>query len=390
MKNSINVSAVGTKVNVFLNGVLHTKDCGDMETANAMMASILKAKENPTDDAVGEVLEFMNRNILIARKGGLVFEPETGNVYLEGFNTPMPELLVDTIERYVENNFPVKAIHNFWKLLMANPDRRVREDLFKFIHTHDFSLTDEGYMVVYKAVSYMNHSDNDLASFVSNQYLHVKKDWGTSPNKYVVYEDIYGELSITKVSTFEGWDLDKKEVVEVGNLGELFNNIDNLISDNSSVFTDMYSHKMDIRLGTPVVIERKECDADFSRDCSYGLHVGATKYVANFGGSGAPVLVCLVNPMNVVAVPQYDHSKMRVCEYFPFALATRDDDGKIDIINQPYFEEEYASIEEEQLSDLLDKVRNEETEIALNAPSDERELDDIIHILESRVINLNV
>ena len=60
---------------------------------------------------------------------------------------------------------------------MLNPDVRVRTVLFDFISTHDFVLTDKGYMVVYKAVYDVKEDgvNTSFAEYISNRYLHVKK-----------------------------------------------------------------------------------------------------------------------------------------------------------------------------------------------------------------------
>jgi hypothetical protein len=392
--NLITGMRVGTKVNLMINGTLHSKECGDNEVAKIFFTRLLEVKADPTDENVESLYEFLNKNIRVAKMAGFEYDPQKGETYMEGFNTPVPELLVDTIEDYLENGYPVESITNFWKLLMANPDKRVREDLFKFIATHDFSLTEKGYMVVYKTVDYMNMVTQDVASFVSNAYLKVRKDWGTSAGKYVVYKDFDGdfaddfELKLTKKVTFAKWDVDEKAVELVGNLDDLQKNLDTLINDGaSSVFTDLHTHKMEIKLGEPVKFNREECDADPKVSCSYGLHVGATSYVQSFANSNSVVLVCLVNPMNVMAVPEYDNSKMRVCEYYPFALATFED-RKIDIIEQKYFEYDYVSHEEEELTRLLEASEDDVRQTAMNADDDDRDYEEYVSILEARVIDL--
>jgi len=388
--NKVTGNKIGTKVNLFINGVLHSKECGVNEAADLFFTEILKTIKDPTDENVEGLYEFLNKNIRIAKMAGFEFDVSTGETYMEGFNTPVPQLLVDTIKDYLDNNFPIESITNFWKLLMANPDHRVREDLFKFIATHDFSLTQKGYMIVYKTVDYMNMVTQDVASFVSNAYLKVRKDWGTSPSKYVVYADGDGEdfeLKLTKKVTFNKWDVEEKGVELVGNLNDLQKNLDSLIEDGeSSVFTDLHTHEMEIRLGEPVKFDRSECDADPKVSCSYGLHVGATDYVQRFANSNSVVLVCLVNPMNVMAVPEYDTSKMRVCEYYPFALATFED-RKIDIIEQKFFEYDYVSHEEKDLNEILSSKEDVRV-TAINADEDERDYDEYLTILESRVIDI--
>jgi hypothetical protein len=135
---------------------------------------------------------------------------------------------------------------------------------------------------------------------------------------------------------------------------------------------------------------RHNCDSDPRIDCSYGLHVGATSYVNAFADNGNAVLVCLVNPANVVAVPENDNSKMRVSEYFPIALATYID-GKIDIVEQSYFESDYQSHEEDKLEEMIAKVQNEEKPLAAaqNAEEEERPLSELQKILETRLLDLN-
>jgi hypothetical protein len=245
-------------------------------------------------------------------------------------------------------------------------------------------------MVVYKTVDYMNMVSQDIASFVSNAYLKVRKDWSTSASKYVVYKDFTGEdfeLKLTKKVTFAKWDLETKAVEFVGNLNDLQKNLDSLIDEGaSSVFTDLHTHKMEIRLGEAVKFDRSECDADPRKSCSYGLHVGATSYVESFANTNSVVLVCLVNPMNVMAVPEYDNSKMRVCEYYPFALATFED-RKIDIIEQKFFEYDYVNIEEKDLNEIL-SVQYDVRDTAMNADEDERDYEEYRTILEARSIDL--
>lgn len=397
----VNISLVksGNVVNISLDGKLHQKICGSSQEADTLFRTALKAKENPTDENILAIRGLLNEKTRVAIMAGLENDPETGEVYLAGFNTPIPETLVEVIKEYHENEYPLEPIMNFWKLLMLNPDTRIRTVLFDFIKTHDFVLTDNGYMVVYKAVyEKKNEQDADetrFAEFISNRYLHVKKTWKESPKKHIVYRKIEDDtFNSAQVNTVEKWDEKEKGVEVLGNLQELFDAIFNSGDENEEkkvpVFTDMHTKKMHIELGQPVKQDRKECDADFRRDCSNGLHVGATKYVENFAGSTGKILVCYVNPANVVAVPDYDHSKMRVCEYFPFAIATYED-RKIDVIEQAYFESDYCEYELDELEKQVQKIQAEEPPIekAINAENDEeRPMSELMRIIESRIIDI--
>lgn len=397
MKN-INGVKIGNCVKISINGKLHQKNCGNPIEADTLFRAVLKAKDNPSDENIKVLRSLLNEKLRIALMAGLETDPETNEVYLAGFNTPVPVTLVEVAKEYHENGYPIDAIINFWKLLMLNPDKRVRTVLFDFIKTHDFVLTDAGYMVVYKAVydhEEKKEVDTSFSEFVSNRYLHVKKTWKESPKNYVVYKDINEDsFGITNIKTAEKWDEEDREIEVLGNLAELFDaifntNIEVEEKQNVPVYTDMHSNSMRIVLGEPVKMERKECDADFRRDCSNGLHVGATRYVENFANGSSTILVCYVNPANVVAVPDYDHSKMRVSEYFPFAVATYDN-GKIDIIEQAYFESDYSEYEIEELEAQVEKLQAEELpiETAMNAEAEERSMSELMKIIESRLLDI--
>ena len=448
--NFITGNKVGSRVNVNINGKLHSKDCGVEEGAILFFKAVLEAKADPSDQNMNKLYEFLNKNIRIAKAGGFEFDIESGVTFMEGFNTPVPEDILNTVEEYVEKGYPVQSITNFWKLLMANPDKRVREDLFKFIQTHDFSITDEGYMVVYKTVDFLLKVEKDLASFASNSYLKIKDKWKEAPSTYTIYkewstetriveEDVcieepydeaedcgmthdefyeeYGhepdyqegeyetqqveidvrtfEYKFTKQDTLDKWLFSGKDVEYVGNVQTIMDTLAEIEEENQSVYTDKHTHTMEIKLGVPVKMDRTACDADPKRDCSYGLHVGATSYVEQFRGYNrrnsdddkSPVLVCLVNPMHVVAVPEYDHSKMRVAEYYPFARGLVVN-GEIDIVENKYFPSDYKVHEEKELAEMLRVNQDNVRPTAMNAEEDDRDMDEYLKVLESRVIDL--
>jgi len=394
MKN-INVWKIGNTIKICIGGKLQQKNCGSPKEADELFRLGLKTRENPSDENLKAIRCFLNEKTRIAMLAGLEADAETGEVYLAGFNTPIPNTLVEVIKEYHENQYPLEAIMNFWKLLMINPDERVRTSLFDFITTHDFVLTDKGYMVVYKAVYRKNEVDNSFSEFISNRFLHVKKTWKESPKNYLVYrKEDDNSLAITKVETAEKWNESECGVEVLGNLNDLFNSIfnsDNKVGEvSTALYTDMHSRTMTIELGVPVKMERKECDSDPAQDCSYGLHCGATAYVERFANSGESViLVCLVNPAHVVAVPNYDHSKMRVAEYFPYAFATYTD-GKIDIIEEAFFEADYQEYELEELEEQIAKVKANQLpiETAIKAEQESRPMSELMKMLENRLVDI--
>ena len=79
-------------------------------------------------------------------------------------------------------------------------------------------------------------------------------------------------------------------------------------------YTDCYTGKISNAIGRTVTMERSKVTYDPRTTCASGLHVCSYSYLANFGG--ARIVICEVEPHNVVSVPvDYAYAKMRCCEY---------------------------------------------------------------------------
>lgn len=81
-------------------------------------------------------------------------------------------------------------------------------------------------------------------------------------------------------------------------------------------YKDLHSGRFDNRPGVIHEMPRNRISDDPNHACHVGFHVGALEYARSFGGADSRVVVCKVNPADVVCVP-YDenHQKMRVCKY---------------------------------------------------------------------------
>lgn len=79
---------------------------------------------------------------------------------------------------------------------------------------------------------------------------------------------------------------------------------------------DIHSGTMDNSVGKKLRIDPWQVEANRDVTCAKGLHVCSRSYLPHFGGSGSRVVICKVNPADVVAVPNdYNNAKMRVCAY---------------------------------------------------------------------------
>lgn len=83
--------------------------------------------------------------------------------------------------------------------------------------------------------------------------------------------------------------------------------------DGKFVSSFQYPHD----IGTVVEMPRERCDRNPNNTCSKGLHVCSREYLGSTGTSGGTrLVVCKVNPRDVVAVPNdYNNTKMRTCRY---------------------------------------------------------------------------
>lgn len=81
-------------------------------------------------------------------------------------------------------------------------------------------------------------------------------------------------------------------------------------------YTDCYSGKFSNKPGTENKMPRNKISDDPKVACHEGFHVGALSYAKSFGPDNRRIVICKVNPADVVCVP-YDSSqqKMRVCRY---------------------------------------------------------------------------
>ena len=81
-----------------------------------------------------------------------------------------------------------------------------------------------------------------------------------------------------------------------------------------SNWKDVHSNTMCNKPGTTVWMQRHNVDDDKNKTCSSGLHVCSKGYLSQFGGSR--VVLCKVNPRDVVSVPvDYGATKLRCNEY---------------------------------------------------------------------------
>jgi hypothetical protein len=297
-------------------------------------------------------------------------------LYMKGINITVPEFLALEFAKRRDNQEDLSAMMNFWRLCALNPDPRCREDLYKFLINNDLTLTPSGYFVAYRNVNVKNEGLRERNEFVAEQWLKIKTQ-KRGPKNFVVvwnYEDEEFELmhedkwSNVNDETYEAdkgyededgfWveEWEEEDLYEYqGSLQELYVEFVNLEASEQTVYTDGYTGRMEIILGQPVKIDRKQCDANPDRTCSRGLHAANSSWLTS-GYFGSVGLAVLINPMHVIAVPYTDGGKLRCCEYLPIATIEYNDEGKVIPIDTNTFELEYAEYTQEELEDLIENT----------------------------------
>lgn len=81
-------------------------------------------------------------------------------------------------------------------------------------------------------------------------------------------------------------------------------------------YLDKWSHTYKNEVGAVMEMPRQDVDDNRENTCSVGFHVGRFEYANDYAGSDGRMMVCKVNPKDVVSVPpDYDCSKLRTCRY---------------------------------------------------------------------------
>lgn len=258
----------------------------------------------------------------------------------------------------------IQSFINFWTLCSQNPDERARNNMFWFLEKYGLSITQSGLFVGYRNVvvkkegELFNLKDSKT---ISNLYINLKFEGKNAEDITLYrltnttdetdtflksYEDELPEFDYNADGRviIETNDFDEYSVYYIEEIGNLKDCYKKLSEQNiSTIFTDSYTGKFNIKIGEPVTMDRNLCDSNQEHTCSSGLHVSGKEWLQNnyFGDVG---LMVLVNPADVVAVPPKDsYGKMRTCAYYPIKTVTYDDiTQKIKEENIPYgFEDDF-------------------------------------------------
>lgn len=258
-----------------------------------------------------------------------LFKVVDNSLYRVGVNLSIPEdLAIEYVKAYSEykqavakyatldelHEFtPFKSLDNFWMWCALNPNPASREDLFRFLQHHGMPITSQGMFLAYRRVVSLNRTAaKDLIEFVSNSYVKVKTIWRMEPANYFVVSK-GGQYHISPVIDGD----------VVGKLDKLYEEL----RDQEQQFTDNHTHTMDYRIGVEARIDRHQGNQSNQVSCSRGLHVASKAY--DYSGFGDTPILVVVNPMDVLAVPQGEDGKLRTCAFTPIAVLDDNDENSL-------------------------------------------------------------
>lgn len=113
-------------------------------------------------------------------------------------------------------------------------------------------------------------------------------------------------------------------------------------------FKDKHTQTVDNSVGQKPKMPRGLVNDDCEVGCSDGYHAGSIEYVRGFRGGDDVIVICKINPADVVSIPKdCDQQKLRCCEYEVIGLFdgefTKSVEAKYNKLNapsQPCFDED--------------------------------------------------
>lgn len=214
--------------------------------------------------------ELISAAKAVERASEGLFRVEEGRVICRDFhgNTfEVPSVLDEEILKYQRMGLDFGRLVLFAQRLQENPSYRAVNQLFDWVKRAGLTITPEGKLLGYRSVMRV-----------------------TDHNKHSVAENVR----------------DKADYV------------------------DWRTKSFDNSIGEVVSMPRNQVDENPKHSCHPGLHVASHNYAHGFGslhGEDRVILFVEVCPSDVVAVPENEHDKMRVCKFKVLGVSEAPVDG---------------------------------------------------------------
>lgn len=292
---------------------------------SAVKKAIKEVKKEADKDSKKAIKEDKQRRTVLQQLlEDKILQVNGADYFLYGYpSVKMPDLLVDRFVDYVILKRDAQPLINFWMWCLLNPNKVARYKLFAYLSRHRLLITPSGYIVTYRMVKETTTSKED------------------------------------------------------------------------GIYVDAHTGQFQHIIGKVSKMPRTDCDEDGANDCSRGLHTGSPDFIGiklgdgynegtimtkrqggghgtGYGASdemipqkfnntfGNQAVICLVNPMHVVSVPNSDTRKMRSCELY-IAKTTTPEEVLSHLTEVDYlvFDDDYAKIEAFEIEAQLKNAKLE-------------------------------
>jgi hypothetical protein len=139
-----------SNLTVFIDGALHPPIHSTHPNWEQIVEKVMAGDESVVDlfdvsVTVAKRFERLSDRISVAN----------GRVYLDGdeMNNSLTEQILRFLQQGVDDWIPLV---NFYEHVMGNPEEHSREQLYRWLNTHDFTIDPGGYIVGYKGVQKRN------------------------------------------------------------------------------------------------------------------------------------------------------------------------------------------------------------------------------------------
>lgn len=252
-----------------------------------------------------------------------LFEFRDDCFYRNNLHISIPFLLVEKMYQSKDNPKELLKYDNFWYwVTYLNTD--LRERIYRWLYQGDFEITQEGFLLTYRNV--VLHTQ-DYKPF----YDTVKK-WKKSPKNFTVIDNKIVKCNTDSIS------------------------LEKLHSDRLFTHHHNVKKRLFYKVGVEASIDRREANYDNEACSAGGLHVLSKENLEDAGndycGDGHS-LACLVNPMNIVALPD-DNRKIRVLAFYPFEEVFWENNKIIDAKTTEKASKVYAKMCNSEIKDYLE------------------------------------
>ena len=275
---------------------------------------------------------------------GLLVVTRDGNLAMKGFEqVPMPSLLIDKINAFLDAKQGIEPLLNFWSLCLLNPNPIARTKLFDYVTRQKLIITPSGYFVTYRMVK----RTSTMGEFVD---AHTGK-----------FKHILGKVSKMDRSLCDedgGNDCSKGLHTGTPKFIGIITKTELDIQEGKGSVGDNY--------GVKTVVTKAQVGDSYGTGYDRPTEEKTQKFDNTFGNQA---IICLVNPAHVVSVPDSDTRKMRSCEFYFAKLTTPEEVIELNENNYLIYDFDYQKEELDQLQELL---KTKEVKAFVGAKSDNK------------------